>query len=152
MFTPKWKAKFLLAVCCKTASTNANSAIFVQLFCNLLTLNWCFMHALVASMVVLLASSSLLLLVVATCPGDERMLKCQKVVKKLHRMWNWDDIKKRLVACARTRRGDEQTSQIEMKYMWILFHWFKKDSASLILVHPILLFSKNKFLGKILYL
>ena len=39
-------------------------------------------------------------------------LKGQKVVKKLHRMWNWDDIKNRLVACVRTSRGDEQTAQI----------------------------------------
>ena len=42
-------------------------------------------------------------LMVRTCRDDERqacILKCRKVAKKLHRMWNWDDIKKRLVVAS----------------------------------------------------
>ena len=35
---------------------------------------------------------------VATTSNEQQAFKCQKVVKKLHRMWNWDDIKKRLAS------------------------------------------------------
>ena len=58
----------------------------------------------------------MLMLVVATRRDHEQpAFKRQKVVKKLHRMWNWDDIKKRLVACVRMSRGDEGTAQIKNK-------------------------------------
>ena len=56
-----------------------------------------------------------LLLVVATCRDDKpQALKCQKVVKKLHRMWNWDDIKKRLAS----GRVEAMTEQHRFKLNW----------------------------------
>ena len=88
----------------------------------------------------------MLMLVVATLRDHEQpAFKCQKVVKKLHRMWNWDDIKKRL-ASGRVAATSEQ-HRFKLNRCECDFTDLKKMqsfiirafSESLILVYPILL-------------
>ena len=67
------------------------------------------------------------MLVVATRLDHEQpTFKCQKVVKKFHRMWNWDDIKKRLASGRVAARSEKHRFKLNIDVMWL--HWFKKDA------------------------
>ena len=133
LISPAWiSCFFLLAVCCKTASTNANSAIFVQLFRDLVTFNWCFMQALVASMHTC-CSWSQLVAATSVCSNVRRWSKsCTECEIEMILKRDWLLESGRVAATSKQHRFKLNRCECCLTDL-------KKDSASLILVYPILL-------------